>query len=148
MSYRSCLKHIIIIIIIIKDRTNIITTNFSKQTAKNFITVLWRHTPLWKIHQTKRELRTSGGKYIRNKLCTKACWIKDQDQPHPNMEWKQLSKQDVADALRTTLNWKAPGREQIPNFWLKQLIATHKYMAVIFNKLIETGPLPEWLMQQ
>ena len=21
----------------------------------------------------------------------------------------------------------------------------HKYMAVIFNKLIETGPLPEWL---
>ena len=36
-----------------------------------------------------------------------ACWIKGQDQPHPNMEWKQVSEQDVADALRTTLNWKA-----------------------------------------
>ena len=41
-----------------------------------------------------------------------------------------ISEQDVADALRTTLSWKAPGRDQIPNFWLKQLTATHKYMAV------------------
>ncbi len=56
-----------------------------------------------------------------------------------------ISEQDVADALRTTLNWKATRRDQIPNFWLKQLIATYKYMAVIFDKLIETGPLPEWL---
>ena len=47
------------------------------------------------------------------------CWIEDQDQPQPDMEWKQVSEQDVADALRTTLNRKAPGREQIPNFWLK-----------------------------
>ena len=53
-----------------------------------------------------------------------------------------VSEQDVADALRTTLNWKATRRDQIPNFWLKQLTATHKYMAVIFNKLIATGPLP------
>ena len=57
----------------------------------------------------------------------------------------ETSEQDVRDALRTTQNWKAPGRDQIPNFWLKQLTARHKYMAVIFNKLTETGPLPEWL---
>ena len=56
-----------------------------------------------------------------------------------------VSEQDVADALRTTLNWKAPGRDQIPNFLLKQLTVTHKYMQVIFNKLTETGRLPEWL---
>ena len=37
-----------------------------------------------------------------------ACWIKDRDQPHPNTEWKQVSEQDVAVSLRTTLNWKAP----------------------------------------
>ena len=58
----------------------------------------------------------------------------------------ETSEQDVRDALRTTQNWKAPGRDQIPNFWLKQLTATHKYIAVIFNKLNETGPLLEWLM--
>ena len=54
----------------------------------------------------------------------------------------ETSEQDVADALRTTLNWKAPGRDQIPNFWLKQLTAAHECMAVIFNKLTETGRLP------
>ena len=48
-----------------------------------------------------------------------ACWVKDQDQTHPDMEWKNVSEQDVGDALRTTLNWKAPGRDKIPNFWLK-----------------------------
>ena len=64
---------------------------------------------------------------------------------YPNMEGKRVSEQDVADALRTTLNWKATGRDQIPNFWLKQLTATHKYMAVIFNKITETEPPPEWL---
>ena len=39
----------------------------------------------------------------------------------------ETSEQDVADALRTTLNWKAPGRDQIPNFWLKQLTETQIY---------------------
>ena len=44
----------------------------------------------------------------------------------------------------TKNNWKAPGRDQIPNFWLKQLTATHKYIAAIFNKLIE-DQIPDWL---
>ena len=51
----------------------------------------------------------------------------------------------VAEALRTTLNWRAPGRDQIPNFWLKQLTTTHKHLAAIFNKLIEEDQIPEWL---
>ena len=43
------------------------------------------------------------------------------------------------------LSWKAPGRDQIPNFWLKQLTATHKHTAEIFNKLIEEDFITEWL---
>jgi len=37
--------------------------------------------------------------------------------------WKgaQLVEKDVAEALRTTLNWKAPGRDHIANFWLSNL---------------------------
>ena len=57
----------------------------------------------------------------------------------------QYLKKDVAEALRTSLNWKAPRRDQIPNFWLKQLTATHNYSAAIFNKLIEEDQIPEWL---
>jgi hypothetical protein len=39
--------------------------------------------------------------------------------------------------LRTILNWKAPGRDQITKFWFKQLTATHRYLATLFNKLTE-----------
>jgi len=61
------------------------------------------------------------------------------------MEWSPVCEEDVAEALRTTLNWKAPGRDQIVNIWLKQLTATHKHIAALFNKLIEEDQIPEWL---
>jgi hypothetical protein len=61
------------------------------------------------------------------------------------MECSPICEKDVAEALRTTLNWKAPGRDQIPNFWLKQLTATHKHIAAIFNDLFEEDSIPEWL---
>ena len=38
--------------------------------------------------------------------------------------------------------WKRPNSK----FWLKQLTATHTYLATLFNKLIEEGQIPEWLM--
>ena len=61
------------------------------------------------------------------------------------MEWSPVCEKDVVEALRTTLNWKAPGRDQIANFWLKQLTATHKHIAALFNELIEEDQIPEWL---
>jgi hypothetical protein len=45
-----------------------------------------------------------------------ACWIKNQYQQNTDMEWSPIHKKDVTEALRTTLNGKAPGRDQIPNF--------------------------------
>jgi hypothetical protein len=45
-----------------------------------------------------------------------ACWIKNQYQQNPGMEWSPVCEKDVTEALRTTLNWKAPGRDQTPNF--------------------------------
>ena len=53
------------------------------------------------------------------------------------MEWSPVSKMEIAEILRMMLNWKAPGRDQIANFWLKQLTATHTYLATLFNKLLE-----------
>jgi len=51
------------------------------------------------------------------------------------MECSPVHEKDFAGAIRTTLNWKAPGRAQITNFLLKQLTATHKHIAALFNKL-------------
>jgi len=58
------------------------------------------------------------------------------------MEWSPVCEKDVVNALRTKLNWKAPGIDQITNFWLKQLSATHKHIAARFNKLIEEDQIP------
>jgi len=73
-----------------------------------------------------------------------AQWIKNQYQQNPSIDCSPVREKDVAEALRT-LNWKAPGRDQIANFWLKQLTATHKHIAALFNKLIEEDKIPEWL---
>jgi hypothetical protein len=74
-----------------------------------------------------------------------ANWIKNQRRQNPCMEWRPISETEVKMLLSTTQNWKAPGRDQIPNFWLKQLTATHRYLATLFNKLIEEEQTPEWL---
>ena len=67
----------------------------------------------------------------------KVHWIENQHQQNPSMEWSPVCGKDVAEALRTTLNWKTPGRDQIANFWFKQLTATHKHIAALFIKLVE-----------
>jgi len=64
------------------------------------------------------------------------------------MEWSPVCEKDVAVALRTMLNWKAPGRDQIAIFCFKQLTATHKHIATLFNKLIGEDQIPEWLMAE
>ena len=74
-----------------------------------------------------------------------AHWIEKQYQQNPSMEWSTVCEKDVAGVLRTTLNWKAPRRDQIANFWLKKLTATHQHIAAIFNKLIEEDQIQEWL---
>jgi hypothetical protein len=56
-----------------------------------------------------------------------------------------VCEKDVTEAVRAMLNWKAPGRDQIPNFWLKQFTATHKHIAAIFNQLLEEDQIPKWL---
>ena len=79
-------------------------------------------------------------------ICTNCrYWIKVTPFREPGILWSPICEKEVAEALRTTLSWKAPGRDQTPNFWLKQLTATHKHIAEIFSKLTEEDFIPEWL---
>jgi hypothetical protein len=55
-----------------------------------------------------------------------ACWIKNQYQQNPGMGWSPVCEKGVTEALRAILNWKAPGRDKITNFWFKQFTATHE----------------------
>ena len=44
-----------------------------------------------------------------------AYWIKDQDQTYHTVQWKQVCGKGIAEALRSMLNWKVPGKDQISN---------------------------------
>ncbi|KAL1447369.1 hypothetical protein WDU94_013907 [Cyamophila willieti] len=45
-------------------------------------------------------------------------------------------------------NWKSPGFDNIPTFWLKRLEATHKYLACLYERLLENPNLcPDWFTQ-
>jgi len=48
-------------------------------------------------------------------------------------------------ALRTMIKWKAPGRNQIANFWLKQLTMMKKCLVTLFDKLFDEDQISEWL---
>ena len=56
-----------------------------------------------------------GGKVSHNE---EACWIKDQRQHNPSMEWSRICEKDVASSIGTTLpglfgkpNWVEPELE-------------------------------------
>ena len=131
-----------------KRKNQYYQNNLFRTDCKKFYNCLRQPNPNVKNAPGKEEVenfwREMYGKKVSHN--EEAWWIKDLCQQHPSMEWSPICEKDVADALRTTLNWKAPGRDQIQNFWLKQLTATHKNIAKIFNKLIEEDSILEWLM--
>jgi hypothetical protein len=59
------------------------------------------------------------------------------------MEWSPISETEIAIVLKTTLHWKAPGRDQIANFVLSNL---QQHPHVYLNKLIEEEQIPARLM--
>ena len=78
----------------------------------------------------------------------KAHWITREEAKYAHVEsqtWNLITKEDVHNAIKKSSNWKSPGVDVIPNFWLKQLSATHDALATAFNKAIDNPEdLPEW----
>jgi hypothetical protein len=72
------------------------------------------------MHQTNSKWRTFGRKFMGKRVQHNeaACWIKNQYQRIPGMEWSPVCEKDITESLRAILSWKASGRDQIPNFWL------------------------------
>lgn len=64
----------------------------------------------------------------------------------PKQKWDSIKTSELASSLKHLLNWKTPGIDRIPNFWLKKLSSTHAVLAQAFTHLIEhPSTTPEWL---
>lgn len=62
------------------------------------------------------------------------------------MEWDNITPQEVTRVINKAHNWKSPGIDSIHNFWLKSFTPTHKLFAKFFNNFINDPEcMPEYL---
>ena len=78
-------------------------------------------------------------------------WLDEVEKTYRNVsqqEWTPLIKNDISTQLAKAMNWKAPGHDCLPNFWLKSIATTHHYLAKAMNNCIEfPEQMPEWLVK-
>ena len=64
------------------------------------------------------------------------------------MEWKDLTVEEFRINMTRAANWKYPGPDRLPNFWIKQLKSLHKSMAEAFSEIIkDLKHTPDWLIE-
>ena len=62
------------------------------------------------------------------------------------MTYLEITEEFISYKLKTFSNFKKPGIDKIPNFWLKELPCFHRHYSNIFNKIIlENQETPAWL---
>ncbi len=79
-------------------------------------------------------------------------WINRQskilDEVIQPQEWGEISVDEISHQIRKSANWKSPGLDGIPNFWLKQLVSLHDDLAVALTGVInESDAIPGWLTE-
>ena len=89
--------------------------------------------------------------YENEKQHTEGEWIKvveDKNRDKGNMPRPYIDASVIKKKILEYGNFKTPGVDKIPNFWIKKLEALHPHYANTFNKLIdEEIDSPEWLTQ-
>ena len=80
-----------------------------------------------------------------------AQWIKDHEeqlQQINQMEWKDLTVEELRVNISTAANWKSPGPDRLSNFWIKQFKSLHKPMPEAYSEIIkDPKQIPDWLVE-
>ena len=80
-----------------------------------------------------------------------AQWIKDQQEELKDinqMEWKDFTVEELRVNITKAANWKSPGPDKLPNFWIKQFTSLHTPMAKAYSRIMQDPSLtPEWLAE-
>jgi hypothetical protein len=67
-------------------------------------------------------------------------WIQKEREKHrdtPKMDWEGITPAEVNRVISKAHNWKAPGLDNIHNFWLKSFKFVHGHLAKFFNRIVE-----------
>ena len=64
------------------------------------------------------------------------------------MEWNDITVEELQVNMTRAANWKFPGLDKLPNFWIKQFKNLHKHMAIAYSVVInDPQQIPEWLVE-
>ena len=69
-------------------------------------------------------------------------WIKREEERCEGLEqqrWEEIKEVELKEAYRKAQNWKSPGIDKIPNFWLNTLDSIHENITNFYNRAI-TNP--------
>ena len=62
--------------------------------------------------------------------------VKKTLEDKPEMDAVKITSEMLSKKLMQFANFKAPGVDRIPNFWLKQITSLHEHYSICFNRLI------------
>jgi hypothetical protein len=84
-----------------------------------------------------------------NKNCS---WMETVTAHYRNLREQEpvmITVKDIQIRVRKLLNWKAPGKDGIHNYWLKRLSNLHVMLSKIMNSMINEGDNEtfEWLLR-
>ena len=61
-------------------------------------------------------------------------------------QWKEITICEIQQGCKKLANWKAPGLDQVQNFWLKYLTSLQPKLTELMNKTIKNPTeLPTWM---
>ena len=52
------------------------------------------------------------------------------------MEWEELTVEELGSSMTRAANWKSPGPDKVPNFWIKQFISLHQSIFSAFSEVL------------
>ena len=80
-----------------------------------------------------------------------AQWIRDQEKELKDinqMEWKELTVEELKVNITRAANWKFPRPDKFPNFCIRQFKSLHKSMAEAYSVFIQDPKQnPDWLVK-
>ena len=61
-------------------------------------------------------------------------------------QWEDICVEELKGTLKKSHNWKSPGKDRIPNFWLNSLTSVHQPLVNSLNDIMKhPNKMPPWL---
>ena len=132
-----------------KEKAKIINSEFSKNPRKVYNDLINENIEVKKPPEKEALEHFWRPLYETEKIHEEHEWIEiieTKNETKPKMPALLITVKTVKKKITKYGNFKSPGIDKIPNFWLKKLEALHPHYACTFNKLINNQEQsPSWL---